>query len=118
MLHMTRFEQSAADDNLNIYIIMHTENMSSVESQKGVIVVQRCSVENQKGAIAVQCVYSDNALLVLNETSLNSYNVFLAFWLNWRIITNMRELKKTWNVTKKASQFFTLSVLYFVECYF
>ena len=29
-------------------------NMLSVESQKGVNAVQRCSVENQKGAIAVQ----------------------------------------------------------------
>ena len=76
---MTRFEQSAADDNFKIYIIIHTENMSSVESQKGVIVVQRCSAENQKGAIAVQSVYNDNALLVLNETSLNSYNVFFGF---------------------------------------
>ena len=27
--------------------------ISSVESQKGVIEVQRCSVENQKGAFAV-----------------------------------------------------------------
>ena len=34
----------------------------SVESQKGAIIIQRCSVENQKGAIAVQC-YGDNALL-------------------------------------------------------
>ena len=29
-------------------------SFSSVESQKGVNVVQTCSVENQKGAIAVQ----------------------------------------------------------------
>ena len=29
----------------------------SVESQKGVIAVQRCSIENQKGAIAVQSLW-------------------------------------------------------------
>ena len=29
------------------------EHISSVESQKGII-IQQCSVENQKGAIAVQ----------------------------------------------------------------
>ena len=32
-------------------------NISSVENQKGVIAVQRCSVENQKGAIAVQSLW-------------------------------------------------------------
>ena len=31
-------------------------DISSVESQKGVIAVQRCSVENQKGAIAIDFV--------------------------------------------------------------
>ena len=31
-------------------------NISSVESQKGVIADQRCSVENQKGAIAIDFV--------------------------------------------------------------
>ena len=31
--------------------------ISSVESQKGIIAIQRCSVENQKGAIAVQSVW-------------------------------------------------------------
>ena len=30
--------------------------MSSVESQKGVIADQQCSVENQKGAIAIDFV--------------------------------------------------------------
>ena len=38
--------------NKNLYIII-----SSVESQKGVIAVQRCSIENQKGAIAVQSLW-------------------------------------------------------------
>ena len=33
-----------------------TSNISSVESQKGVIAVQRCSVENQKGTIAIDFV--------------------------------------------------------------
>ena len=32
-------------------------HMSSVDSQKGVITIQRCSVENQKGAIAVQSLW-------------------------------------------------------------
>ena len=31
--------------------------ISSVESQKGIIAIQRCSVENQKGAIAVQSAW-------------------------------------------------------------
>ena len=39
-------------DNSSILIKLH--NISSVESQKGVIAAQRYSVENQKGAIAVQ----------------------------------------------------------------
>ena len=52
-------------------------NISSVESQKGVIAVQRCSVENQKGAIAID-FDSDSALLVLNGTSLNCNNALLA----------------------------------------
>ena len=29
------------------------EDISSVESQKGAITIQRCSVENQKGAITI-----------------------------------------------------------------
>ena len=45
------------------------------ENQKGVITIQGCSTENQT-------LYSDSALLVLNETSLNSDNALLA--LNWR----------------------------------
>ena len=32
------------------------EKISSVENQKGVIAVQRCSTENQKGAIAIDFV--------------------------------------------------------------
>ena len=40
--------------------------ISSVESQKGIIAVQRCFVENQKGTIAVQSIYGNNALLALN----------------------------------------------------
>ena len=31
--------------------------ISSVESQKGAINIQRCSTENQKGAIAVQSLW-------------------------------------------------------------
>ena len=58
------------------------KNKPSVESQKGAINIQRYSVENQKGAIAIDIVhlswYSDNALLVLNGTSLNIDNALLA----------------------------------------
>ena len=50
----------------------------SVDCQKGVNAVQRCSIENQKGAIAVQSLYGDSALLVLNGISLNSVNTLLA----------------------------------------
>ena len=55
--------------------------MLSVENQnfqKGVNAVQRYSIENQKGALAVSGVYGDNALLVLDEISLNS---IIPFWL-------------------------------------
>ena len=37
-----------------VYICLYY--ISSVESQKGVIAVQRCFVENQKGAIAIDFV--------------------------------------------------------------
>ena len=37
--------------------ISYLKMISSVESQKGVIAVQRCSVENQKGTIAVQSLW-------------------------------------------------------------
>ena len=53
----------------------HTD-IWSVESQKVVINIQRCSVDNQKGGIAVQG-HCDSALLVLNGTSLNSDNALL-----------------------------------------
>ena len=33
------------------------KNISSVESQKGINVIQRCSIENQKGAIPVQSLW-------------------------------------------------------------
>ena len=58
--------------------------VSSVESQKGVITVQRCSIENQKGTIAVYKVYGNSTLLVLNGTSLICNNALLV--LNWRYV--------------------------------
>ena len=63
-------------------------NISSVESQKGGINIERCLVENQKGAIAdTNLKYGDSALLVLNETSsLNIDSTLLA--LNWRCVGN------------------------------
>ena len=48
--------------------------ISSVESQKGIIIIQGCSVENQKGAIALHTIYRYSVLLALNGTSLNSDN--------------------------------------------
>ena len=34
----------------------HKPNISSVESQKGTITIQRCSVENQNGAVTIDFV--------------------------------------------------------------
>ena len=48
-------------------------SVSSVESQKGAINIQRCSLENQKGAIAVHST---------EYLNLNSYSTLPA--LNWR----------------------------------
>ena len=59
--------------------------MSSVESQKGLYAVQRCSVEKQKGARSLNKVYVDSALLVVNRTSFNgSVNALLAL-SRWHI---------------------------------
>ena len=45
------------DDDTNVCKELRiTMNISSVESQKGVIAVQRCSVENPKGAVAIEFV--------------------------------------------------------------
>ena len=52
---------------------MRPFRISSVESQKGIITIQRYSFENKKGDIAVQ-IQSDSALMVLKGTSLNSDN--------------------------------------------
>ena len=60
-------------------------DVSSVESQKGAVNIQRCSVENQKGTIAVHTVNGDRTLLVLSETSMNSDSALLV--LNWRYFT-------------------------------
>ena len=37
--------------------VIKKSSISSVECQKGIIAIQRCSVENQRGAIAVQSVW-------------------------------------------------------------
>ena len=37
--------------------IHDSKHISSVESQKGAVTVQRCSIENQKGTIAVQSLW-------------------------------------------------------------
>ena len=39
--------------NHALFYVKKVVLISSVESQKGVITIQRCSIENQKGAIAV-----------------------------------------------------------------
>ena len=44
------------DKNQSQYEFACSYYMWSVESQKGVYDVQRCSIENQKGTIAVQCL--------------------------------------------------------------
>ena len=41
---------------INLYKEWRNIHISSVESQKGAIPIQRCSVENQKGAIAIDTV--------------------------------------------------------------
>ena len=53
-------------------------SVSSVETQKGAINIQRCSVDNQKGAKLLYNVYGGSALLVLNKTSLNNDSTLLA----------------------------------------
>ena len=40
-----------------ISAITWPNSISSVESQKGAINIQRCSIENQKGAIAAQSLW-------------------------------------------------------------
>ena len=37
--------------------VFKAKNISSVESQKGIIAVQSCSVKNEKGTIAVQSLW-------------------------------------------------------------
>ena len=65
---------------LRIHVILKKMYMyvSSVESQKGAINIQRCSVENRKGTIVVQSLCGDNTLLVHKETSI----VIVPFWLS------------------------------------
>ena len=60
------------------------DNISSAENQKGVIPVQRYSVENKKGAL-----YSNSALLALNEPHLNIINILLA--RNWRFVPILKK---------------------------
>ena len=56
-------------------LIMMLE-ISSIESQKGVNAVQRCSVENRR-VLSLYKVYGNSALLVLNRTLSNSINALL-----------------------------------------
>ena len=60
------------------------EYNSSVESQKGVIVVRPDVLLRTKRVLLLYKVYGDSALLVLNSTSLNCNNALLA--LNWQIV--------------------------------
>ena len=53
-------------------------NISSAESQKGVIAVQRCSVENQKGTIAVKCM----AIVPFWFSMEHLWSAITPFWLS------------------------------------
>ena len=60
---------------------------SSVESQKGLITIQRCYIENQKGAPAVCKVqgiweYANSASLVLKGPPLNTVKALTPFWFS------------------------------------
>ena len=57
---------------LNIHIL-------SVDSQKDVIAVQRCSIENQKGAIAVQ---SHMAIAPFWFSTEHLWSAITPFWLS------------------------------------
>ena len=48
------FSVSIAQMFALILMLIYRFPLSSVESQKGINAVQRCSIENQKGNIAVQ----------------------------------------------------------------
>ena len=50
-------KKKIVDDMIWIYQVKKLNMKSSVESQKGIIAVQRCSLENQKGVIAVQSLW-------------------------------------------------------------
>ena len=75
-----------------ILIFPFEDCISSVESQKGAITIQRCSVENQKGAIAIDIVtviapfwFSTEHLLIL----------IAPFWL---ITDNMCIINTPWSM--------------------
>ena len=70
-------------NNFNSFGYRHL--ISSAESQKGAINLQRCSVENQNGANAMHrlCTAIARALLVLNGTYLNIV-IAPRLALNWR----------------------------------
>ena len=62
---------------------------SSVESQKGVNPVQKCSAENQKGAIAVK-VNGNSALLVLYDDYIYIYiYIFFFFFFTLLILLDI-----------------------------
>ena len=54
--------------------------ISSVESQKGIINIERCSFEALRTgrALSLYKIYDDSTLLVLNGTSLNNDSTLLA----------------------------------------
>ena len=68
---------SCCPSSLSCFRASLLPNKVVIESQNGVIAVQRCSVENQKGAIVQHNIYGDSALLVLSGTSLNCKNALL-----------------------------------------
>ena len=88
--------------------IFTREQISSVENQKGIIAVQRCSIENQ---LSLYKVYGNSAILVLNRTSLNCNNALLA--LNWRYMISIND----WNPMIWISDSTHERKDYFANCY-
>ena len=83
--------------HLKVAEVLYVQYISSIESQNGVIIIERCSIENQEGAIAVQSLWrSDSALLVLNETFLNSVNALLALKWQYCLFLQINTCRTPW----------------------
>ena len=76
-------------------------HISPAQSQKGVIIIQRCPVENQKADIAN--FYGNIALLVLNRTSVNRNNALLVL-SRWYLCS-------IWFLIQVETTFFSLQII-------